>query len=370
MDADLNSVYLQIMQAHQSEDLFGSEDVVLPEETLLKYLKGVYEKFKAVTEPGVYQDLEDVEAATDADNKLEELYAQAKTRIRQHVYGIEGRGRRHPPYAVKSFTVGSNRYYIGNLLRSGEESNLYEGFMERDGLAIGEVVIKVAKDVAANALLQTEVRNLDVLHDTPVPQWKHLPFVMDRFQTGGRVGLVFRKISGFSLAEVRQHRTHAKGLDRKHIVWILDRCFSCLGFVHKQGLVHGNLKPEHIIVQPSSHNALICGWKRAAHKPALTGEKIIAEADGFTAPEVVARGKIGPWSDIYSVGKLMIWLLGGDIATNTIPDTVEEPLSRFLLSLVEEDHLLRPSDAWALYEQQCKIKDSLWPRKFIHLDMA
>lgn len=370
MDADLNSVYLQVMQANQPEDLFGCEDVVLPEATLLKYLKGEYGKFKRLTKPSLYHDPLDVEAATDADARLEELYSLAQTRIGQHVYGIEGRGKRHPTYAVKSFTVGANRYFIGNLLRGGEDSNLYEGFMERDGLAVGEVVIKVAKDQSFNPLLQTEVRNLDLLHETPVPQWKHLPFVMDRFQSGGRVGLVFRKIGGFSLAEVRAHRTHVKGVDRKHIVWMLDRGFSCLGYVHRLGLVHGNLSPEHFIVQPPSHNAIICGWKQAVHKPAVTGEKVIAIPGEFTAPEVAERGKIGPWSDIYSLGKLMIWTLGGDTATNTIPDSVEEPLRRFLLSLVEENHLVRPADAWSLYEQQCKIKDSLWPRKFLHFDMA
>ena len=66
----------------------------------------------------------------------------------------------------------------------------------------------------------------------------------------------------------------------------------------------------------------------------------------------------------------MIWTLGGDPATNSLPASVEEPLRLFLLSLVEENYLVRPADAWSLYEQQCQIKDSLWPRKFLHFDMA
>ena len=370
MDADLNSVYLQVMQANHPEDLFGCEDVVLPEATLLKYLEVEYKKFKTLTTPSSYHDPLDAEAAADADAKLEELYSLARARIRQHVYGIEGRGRRHPPYASKSFSVAANRYFIGNLIRGGAVSNLYEGFMERDGLSVGEVVIKVAKDTSCNPRLQQEVRNLDLLHEVPVPQWKHLPFVMDRFQSGGRLGLVYRRISGFSLTQVRAHPTHVKGVDRKHIVWMLDRAFSCLGYVHSLGMVHGNLCPEHFIVQPASHNVIICGWKSAVHKPAVTNEKINLPPDQFMAPEVAAGGKIGPWSDIYSLGKLMIWTLGGDPATNSLPASVEEPLRLFLLSLVEENYLVRPADAWSLYEQQCQIKDSLWPRKFLHFDMA
>lgn len=370
MDANLLKVYEQVMQADTPEGLFGVNDIVLPVDTLLEHLRGNYEKMRAVSNPEGYQNPEDIEAATDANNKLNRLYTAAQERIRQHIYGLVGRGRPRPHYASKSFAVGPNRYYVGRELAKGERSNLYEGFFERGSEAVGEVLIKLASNAGQNHFTLNEARAFDILHADPVPQWKHLPFLMDRFNAGDRVGLVFRKMSGVTLAHVKQHRVHRNGLDQRHVAWMLDRLFSCLGYVHRCGLVHGNLTPEHLIVEPQSHNVLVTGWSACVHKPAVTGEKVMLFSQEFGAPEVLARGMIGPWSDIYSVGKLMIWLLAGDPARNTIPDGVEIPVRDFLLKLVQEDPYRRPADAWELYAESCRIKDALWPRKFLHLDLT
>lgn len=370
MDANLQRTYEQVMQAEYPEDLFRSSDIVLPVDILLEYLRGEYDKMHAVTDPQGYQHPEDVEAATDADKKLSRLYAAAQERIRQHIYGLVGRGKPRPHSAVKSFAVGPNRYYLGRRIADGERSALYEGYLERGSEMVGEVMIKVAASAAQNHFSLTEARAIDLLHRDAVPQWKHLPFLMDRFSAGDRVGLIFRKISGVTLTHIRHHRAHRNGLDQRHIAWLLDRLFSCLGYVHRCGLVHGNLTPEHVIVEPQTHNAILTGWSASVHKPAATGEKVTLFSQEFSAPEVLARGMIGPWSDIYSVGKLMIWLLAGDTADNTIPDGVEPMLQEFLLKLVQEDPYKRPADAWDLYTEQCRIKDALWPRQFLHLDVS
>jgi serine/threonine protein kinase len=343
--------------------------VVLPSQTLLKLLEERYTKLKRVVDPSLYRQ-PDKDSAEDANAKLDKFYELAKSRIRQYIYGIPGRTQARPAHATKSFNVGPNRYYLGTKLNEGSHSNTFEAFMERDGTHVGDILLKVAKDPSHNPFLKREARNLDVLHELMVPQWKHLPFIMDRFESGGRMGIAFRRVSGYSLRQVHEHRTHRTGVDQKHIVWMLDRLFSCLGYVHSQGLVHGDLNPDHILIQPPSHNAIICGWAAAAHKPAITRESLTLSDHVFAAPEARSNGQIGPWSDIYSVGKLMIWLIGGDPAQNTIPSGVAGPISRFLLSMVVEDHERRPADAWKLFNEQCAIKDSLWPRQFVHFDMS
>jgi serine/threonine protein kinase len=151
---------------------------------------------------------------------------------------------------------------------------------------------------------------------------------------------------------------------------MLTRALSALGYAHSQGLVHGALNPDRLIVQPRSHNALIVGWSSAAYRPATTGERIKPPFGEFSAPEVRDAAEIGPWSDIYSLGKLMIWLLGGNHVTNEFPPGIEPPLQRFILSLVTESYLARPADAWALHEQHNRIKDRLWKRKYLHFDMS
>ena len=170
MDANLLKVYEQVMQAGNPEDLFSTTDVVLPVDTLLEHLRGIYEKLRAVTDPKAYREPEDIEAATDADKKLSRLYTAAQERIRQHIFGLVGRGRPRPHYASKSFAVGPNRYYVGRELAKGERSTLYEGFLERGSEMAGEVLIKLA-NAGQNHFTLTEANALDILHRDPVPQW-------------------------------------------------------------------------------------------------------------------------------------------------------------------------------------------------------
>jgi Serine/threonine protein kinase len=371
MDADLQPVYNRIMQAEHPEDLFGSRSVILPPSTLLEYLAKEYDALKAVTPPSLYGALEDVEAARDADAKLDRLYATGKDRIKRQVYGIEGANKIRPSYASKSFKVGENTYFIGAKLFTSEHANGYEGFLERDGKSIGEVVIKVAIDVSHNPHLQNEARNLDAMHAIDAPQWKHLPLLLDRFSSANRIGLVHRKIVGFSLSDVRVHRVHKNGVDAKHIAWMFDRAFSCLGFVHGMGLVHGGINPDTIIVQPPNHNVFLVGWSGAALKPAQTEEKVTAPVTDYTAPEVRAAGQIGPWSDIYSLGKTMIYALGGDPTTGELPDSVPDAYKKFLAELTAADQFARPAKAWDLHTEHCRIKDATFgARKFVHFDMS
>lgn len=370
MDRDLEDVYLRITQANRPEDLFGADDIVLPPTTLQELLGKKLDGLKAKTDPSRYQFPEDKEAASEARAILEDLYTRATDRIRHGFYGIPGYNRLRPSHFSKSFNVGRHTYHVGPKLKQGERSTLYEGFMEREGDSIGEVVIKLVNNQDDNYFPQNEARVLDILHASSVPQWKHLPFLLDRFQSGGRVGLVLRKTSGYTLSEVMRNPRWKQGVDRKHLVWMLDRTLSCLGYVHRQGIVHGDISPDQIIIQPPSHNAILIGWGSAVHRPAVTGQKVEGASESFAAPEVKERGRIGPWSDVYSLGKTMIWLLGGNIETDQIPDSVEEPIADFLRSMTQEDYSRREEDAWVLYQENCRIKDSLWERKFLHFEMS
>jgi len=66
----------------------------------------------------------------------------------------------------------------------------------------------------------------------------------------------------------------------------------------------------------------------------------------------------------------MIWLLGGDPATNTVPDDVEPKLRTFLRNMVRKSIKARPNNAWRLYKAQNRLKDRLWKRQFRHLHMT
>jgi hypothetical protein len=101
----------------------------------------------------------------------------------------------------------------------------------------------------------------------------------------------------------------------------------------------------------------------------VTNQLVTAEKTVFSPPEIHTE-KIGPWSDVYSLGKLMIWLVGGDPETNQMPKAVDPRIQDFLLQMVQEDIYRRPSDCWELKTHFEQLKDAMWERKYLMFDMT
>lgn len=369
MDPILERAHEQIMHAHIAEDLFGAEDVVVPFPKLKKHLEAQYTPLFQATEVEGYHG-EDREAALEARERLSELWDDALSRANLNLYGLPRPGIQHPPHVSRSFTVGPRTYYVGAKDQEDDFSSLIDGYLELSRKPLGEVMYRVANDPTHNSLVEQEGRILYLLHSREVPQWKHLPIVLDRFTTNGRAGLVLRKINGHTLAWLRSRPQHRAGLDQRDMIWMLDRTLSVLGYVHRCGIVHGAIRPDAITVQHLSHNAILTDWQHAVHRPAESGARVSVSFPGFSAPEVQDPTKVGPWSDIFALGKTIIWLLGGNPETNEIPQRVERPLADFLHRMVEEEVDKRPDDAWSLYQEQVQIKNSLWAKKFRALDVT
>jgi serine/threonine protein kinase len=368
MDLELESVYDKIMTAVSAEDVFGVTDVMLHPDELLEYLAVEYDKLHQVTDPDKWSEVDDLEMAQDADYKLKQLYRKAQERIREGLYGLGG--LRIFSKGLPSFSTSKRKYYLGDVLEEGEIATIYTGYCEIGDESAGEVAIKLIDDSADNDLAQNEIRILRLLHEKKAPQWKHLPFLLDTFQTDGRTGLVLRKINGFDLLQVRDHKRYRKGVDRKHMVWMLNRILSLYGFAHSLGIVNCNIEPSHFMFRPVDHNGWAIDWSYAAYRPEQTGDCFRVHTPIFSAPEVEKKLPPIPASDIYSIGKVMIWLLGGNPETNEMPDKVEEELQRFLLGFVMESPIQRPDDAWGLHDELIRLVEGLWgKRKFLQFLM-
>jgi len=369
MDQELERAASLIRDARAPEDILGVEPVVLPRSVQLEKRKHAYEALKAVTSLE-YQSPDDNDAARDLDRRLEDLYRQARTRIEMGAYNLQGRGQLVPP-AIRGqfFDAGARRYYIGPRYRQGDETTLYSGYLEIASVTLGEVILKVAASEETSVFVEREANVLGVLRKEDYRETSYLPWPLERFEAGGRMGLVMRRVDGFNLEEIRRHPPHLAGLDARDMVWMLSRALAVMGMAHQYGVIHGRICPKHILVEPDTHRALVVGWGGCAIAPVHSGQRVLAPIDTFSAPEA-AEATAGPWSDIYSIGKTYLWLLGGDPKTNHVPEHVEPRLAVFLRNMVNEDPYQRPEDCWQLFESLERMKTELWgARRWRVLDM-
>jgi serine/threonine protein kinase len=82
---------------------------------------------------------------------------------------------------------------------------------------------------------------------------------------------------------------------------------------------------------------------------------ISVDYSDYYPPEILLKGRPGPETDVYMAAKCAVALLGGDPATNQIPDSVPAQIRAFLqVSLLTAPHK-RPQNAWQVGEDFEKL---------------
>jgi len=91
-------------------------------------------------------------------------------------------------------------------------------------------------------------------------------------------------------------------------IQILRECLAGLAALHREGIVHGDLKPANIMVKRTG-NAKIIDIGSAMDLDHAQARRMWSPA--YAAPEVLAGGKNTPQSDLASLGYVLIEMLAG-----------------------------------------------------------
>jgi len=92
-----------------------------------------------------------------------------------------------------------------------------------------------------------------------------------------------------------------------------------LDFLHRNGVSYLDLKPENVVVRRSGRPVLLDFNTAVAHEEDVETRFGV---DPYKPPELLAGdgGAVGPWSDVFSWGKLVFYLLtGANVETADVP---------------------------------------------------
>ena len=150
--------------------------------------------------------------------------------------------------------------------------------------------------------------------------------------------LVMSYIPGPTLAQILEKH---KRVDAEHIAWIAERALNALKYLHFHGVVHGDVKPQNIIIQPDSHQVVLVDYGLSLIRPNKTSTNK-GYTPHYSSPEAVNGDPLLPESDFYSLGMTMIAGLGGDVEMKKVPNTTPDPLCKFIKSLIAFEVTARP----------------------------
>ena len=171
-----------------------------------------------------------------------------------------------------------------------------------------------------------------------------IPVVRDVIEMDdGSVAMVMSYISGPTISEIRYNKHYKKdGIDPIHVAWIIDRLLNILKYLHFNGVVHGDIKPQNVIVQPRDHTIVLVDYGLSTVNPD-ENTKTKGYTKFFASPEQMNRKPPIPESDFYSLGMLMIYMLGGDVEKINVPAKTPSAMCEFIKSLIRIDPFARPT---------------------------
>ena len=206
-----------------------------------------------------------------------------------------------PLAADDPVTVGP--YRLVARLGAGGMGRVYLGFSGgKRAVAVKVIHAEHARDEDFRTRFKTEVaaaRRVNAAFTAPV---------IDAGEDDDPPWLVTAFVSGPSLAEM------IKGLGslpEESVGRLIAGVAEALQAVHACDLVHRDLKPANVLIAADGPRLIDFGLSRALDVSSGTVTGFVIGTPAFMSPEQVDSGRIGPESDVFSLGALLVFAATG-----------------------------------------------------------
>jgi len=169
-----------------------------------------------------------------------------------------------------------------------------------------------------------------------------IPTVKDLHQLDdGTYALIMSFIPGDTIEQIVEEKGK---LDPETVCWITDRILNAYTYLHTHSVIHGDMKPQNVIIQEKDHTVVIIDYGLAMVRP-QKGQRSKGYTEIFAPPEQMISLPLIPQSDYYSLGMTMLYMLNGNLVNTQaqqIPSTTPKPLCDFIYKLLKRDAMSRP----------------------------
>ena len=242
--------------------------------------------------------------------------------------------------------LGRHSYVLVRQIASGEVSDVFHA--RRDARLTEQVLMKIARggsDSEEAKTLTREWATIGRLRGSSARGAEHfsrllpVPVAQGKLRRVGApsgVGVAYRYRVGFTHTAADIIASHANRVDARIAVWVYKRLLEMLSWVHSSGFVHRAIRPEHCLIHPTAHGAVLLGWSKARWR------------HGRSA------GDVRPATDLRDTARCITALLSG--GRHHLPRKTPSSLADLLSAQID-----RPGDdAWAVRAQLVQIAENVF----------
>lgn len=168
--------------------------------------------------------------------------------------------------------------------------------------------LELGRDVAVKVLAVPgggETHGRRLLREARILAGLRHPNIVEVYAAGEGAGgphVVMELVDGPSLDRVRG--------DETDLVARMIEIAEGLEYMHRQGVLHRDVKPTNVVLHPAGRAVLIdFGLGAAPDRSTLTRDGMVVGTPCFLAPEIYAGAPFSPASDWYSWGASLFWVL-------------------------------------------------------------
>ena len=176
-------------------------------------------------------------------------------------------------------------------------------------------------------------------------------------------------------------------INQRKVAEIGSQVCQALSVAHGLDIIHRDIKPQNIMVQPDGNVKVMDFGIARAKNSVMTQTSSVLGTAHYISPEQAQGQQATPQSDIYSLGVVAYEGLAGhrpftgttpvDIAAAHVnnpvpplPDSVDVQLREFVMSMLAKDPLDRPKDALVVSRTLARIERRLLDQQTEMADTA
>jgi serine/threonine protein kinase len=224
----------------------------------------------------------------------------------------EARPARHTETTMTRFSLGEHepepvpsvlgkRYEVGRLIGRGATARVFRAY---DLVDRRRVAVKLFHPGAVPTEERRRLKEIQILSRLQHPG---LVALYDTGTQDGHAFLAMELVEGPNLAD----RVTSGPLTAPEVAALAVQLSAALAYVHRRGVTHRDLKPANVLLAPDRPLISDFGIAQAFDSTQITATGMVVGTAAYMAPEQVLGEDVGPPSDVYALGLVLLESLTG-----------------------------------------------------------
>ncbi len=240
--------------------------------------------------------------------------------------------------ALRPERASLGRYRIERELGRGSMGTVYLGHDPQIGRAVAIKTMALSREFEGSELVEARAR---FFREAEMAGRLRHPDIVTIFDASEDQGLAFIAMEFVGGHDLLRHTLPGRLLPVPVVLHTLARVAQALAHAHREGVVHRDVKPANVMIDPATGAVKVTDFGIARIADACrTRTGLVLGTPSFMSPEQMAGRRVDGRTDLYSLGVMLFQLLTGALPHRS--ESMAALMSQIVNDTAPDVRTLRP----------------------------